>query len=46
MSQDFSTTYQGRAQNCTLNVYDLETGQAQALHSFTHVIEAPMWSTY
>ena len=45
MSQDFSTTYQGRAQNCTLNVYDLETGQAQALHSFTHVIEAPMWST-
>lgn len=44
MSQDFSASYQGRAQNCTLHIYDMETRQIKNLHSFTHVIEAPMWS--
>ena len=41
---DFSETYQGRAQNCCLQVYDLVTKQVQVLANFTHVIEAPMWS--
>lgn len=44
MSMDFSESYQNRAQNCTLNLYDLNTRQVTALHTFTHVIEAPMWS--
>lgn len=41
---DFSETFQGRAQNSCLQVYDLTTKQATVLANFTHVIEAPMWS--
>lgn len=41
---DFSTTYQDRAQNCSLKVYDMKTREVTRLHDFTHVIEAPMWS--
>lgn len=41
---DFSETFQGRAQNCCLQIYDLATRQTRVLARFTHVIEAPMWS--
>lgn len=44
MGMEFEQTYRNRAQNCTLNIYDLATRTVTPLASFTHVIEAPMWS--
>lgn len=41
---DFSVTYQNRAQKCCLQVMDLETREVETLAEFTHVIEAPMYS--
>lgn len=41
----FSESFHNRAQNCSLQIYDLNTKQVTVLAEFTHVIEAPMWST-
>lgn len=41
---DFSATYQNRAQNSCLQIYDLETGAVTVLANLPHVIEAPMWA--
>jgi Tol biopolymer transport system component len=43
MNTDFSITYQNRAQNSCLQVYDIETGKVTVLANIDHVIEAPMW---
>lgn len=42
--KEFSKTWQGRAQNSILQVYDLTTGQTRVVARIPQVIEAPMWS--
>lgn len=42
--KEFSKTWQGRAQNSVLQVYNLATGQTRVVARIPRVIEAPMWS--
>lgn len=42
--KEFSTTWQGRASNSLLQVYDLASGTAKVVARIPQVIEAPMWS--
>lgn len=42
--KEFSKTWQGRAQNSILQVYDLTTGETKVVARIPQVIEAPMWS--
>lgn len=42
--KEFSKTWQGRAQNSILQIYDLESGKTTVAARLPQVIEAPMWS--
>lgn len=40
----FSEYCKNRAQNCTIHIYDLETGKIEDVISFDQVVEAPNWT--
>lgn len=40
----FSEYCRNRAQNCTIHIYDLETGTVEDVISFDTVVEAPNWT--
>ena len=44
MSGTYSEYLRNRAQNCTIHIYDLETGLITDVASFDTVVEAPNWT--
>ena len=44
MSGTYSEYLRNRAQNCTIHIYDIETGHITDVASFDTVVEAPNWT--